>query len=248
MNTSPKSQPHFVYAKVHAAYQRLEWTNDLFGMFVKFRLQHLYDTAFKAELTLAYFNQYPRRRKLDLKQLRPEMVEMIRHKWAEIALANYAAWSSRRLMLDTLLDRLATITPIEILDISPDQWPTLKSGDTSTYCSQGYGAGHYARQSLMRYEIALSGAEIPYRIDWEPRDNPGGDQAMTPGSFSLKTPLAVWQLDCLIRAYRPTISQWAWDCWDHGVNPQVYNPFLDDKIFDETMHCRGAKNCPRPRN
>jgi hypothetical protein len=247
MTTTTKQVPRITYANVYAAHERLAWTNDVFGTFAHARLNAMYEPAIKADMVLAYFEQYPRRRKFNLLDLDPATRLSIIFKWREIALANFEAWSRRYKKLGALLDRLSITEHLVIHDIPEDAWPVLKSADSYEYHTQGYGAAKYARGSLVRYEIVLSGAEIPHRIDMVNHTDANGQVDQYHANFLLKAPLSAWQLDMLMRAYRPTPAQWAWDCWEHGVNPRVYYPYLDTKIFNETMHCMGAKDCPRPR-
>jgi hypothetical protein len=32
-----------------------------------------------------------------------------------------------------------------------------------------------------------------------------------------------------------TPLNWAVQCWKNGTNPKVFNPFLDDAIYEESM-------------
>jgi hypothetical protein len=241
------SQPNLAYAKVYAAHQRLSWTSDIFGMFAAARLNAMYEPAIKAEMATAYFQQYPRRKKFNMAELDPAVKFKVIAKWREIALANFEAWNVRYKKLGKLLDRLATITPITLPDLPADRWPVMKAADSYEYHTQGYGAAKYARESLVRDEVVLLAAKIPYSIEMVNHTDNLGHVDQYHAKFLLKAPLTDWQLDCLTRTYRPTLAQWAWDCWERGVNPKVYNPFLPDDIYEMTMHCMGDKNNPRPK-
>lgn len=165
-----------------------------------------------AEATALFFELYPRRKKFDLKALPADEIDRIRSKWQ----ARGQAWMSgkikQRLLLDSLLDRLA----LEVHLAPASEMSEVHKSDTSNYRSQGYGMYTYAEgeakmKAAMLREAGFTAEVTTERTDWG-------------ATYHVLANALPWQFDAVKR--RQTVADFKRRARAAGVNAHVYNPFL----------------------
>ena len=102
------------YKQLWEKYENLGWTVDIFGFFVRARLEKQFGDKFREELDRVHLAHFPRRRKIVHDNIPEELVAPVREKWMERTTAYYNCAVGRRAWLDKKLSDLApavTLTP-----------------------------------------------------------------------------------------------------------------------------------------
>jgi len=100
------------------------------------------------------------------------------------------------------------------------EWALFRRVYVSSYSTQGFGAGHYAKSCAEDHadHARHHGVEVEVRRE-------GGD---TRGSecFAVYVKLGPRDLALLEQKPGPSLRDWLKACWKRGANPRVLNPFL----------------------
>lgn len=164
------------------------------------------------EATARFFELFPRRKKFDLKAMPADEIERIRSKWQARGQAWMSSKIKQKLLLDSLLDRLALdvdLTP------APDMCEVHRS-DTSNYRSQGYGMYTYAEGEAKMKAAMLREAGFTTEITTE--------TTAWGATYHVLANALPWQFDAVKR--RQTVDDFKRRARAAGVNARVYNPFL----------------------
>jgi len=211
------------YKKVYRVYQNNNFGNDLFGLFDTAKVSAYFDPAYQKDLENKHKELFPRRKKINLANIPDSELELIKNKWMGRARAYYTKRCHQRKLLGSVLD-----ANCENVDMTPaESMSVMRSSNTSTYASQGFGAHKYARSALNSDYRILSDAGFTVEVT----ESESGRVTY----FSLMANATDYQLDALRRLDNGSLLEWAVRCWKSGTNPKVYNPFLPDGIFDESM-------------
>lgn len=220
------------YAKVYELERRISrWLDEPFGwrIFFNMHLDHRFTSAFNRDLELAHKRVFPRRRIIKVNNLPEDVVEEIRQKWHDIALVyiedrTYTMVRLRRFMRENA----------NKIDLSPQaEESVIDDCDTTAYNSQGSGKYKYARAPLEIKQQILLANGFTARIDEQPWSDGKGIY-----KYILMSNAARYQLDAIQRMGFD-MTEWAADCWRKGVNPKVYIPTLDDKVYSDSLVAAG---------
>lgn len=206
------------YKELYERLQELRWLKDPFGVFIQWHLKFRFEPLLGQELDELHRQHFPRRKKIEHANLPPEEIAAARARWQEKALAYLKECAQEHAEIDEQLDRLAVA--IELQPTENEQRVT--ESDYSTYRSQGMGMEKYTRQALGHSEQLLQQNGFSTRVV-------GSAQG-----YELWSDAEKWQLDALRRRQRDPLA-WAVACWQRGVNPKVYSPFLPDEIFERSL-------------
>jgi hypothetical protein len=221
---------NFNYEKIYRVYSNIPWylKSDLFGMGPKLFIGQ-FERGYNDELETIYKQQFPKKKKVDLTLLPEDIIKPIREKWQGKFACTYAKKNRQIHLLRNLLDSLAK----DVVIIPNPDLTLLKTACSSNWNSQGWGANKYAKQSL-NGDIKLL-ERFGYCYEVKPVLAWDDDPKCNSYNYQLWTNLSDWQYDCITRKESFDELQWACDCWKSGVNPKVYNPFMDNEIYDKSL-------------
>lgn len=199
------------------------WVNDPFGLFTQAHIEHKFQPKWIAELEIIHQTVFPRRKKINVKNLPEAILNETREKWATRGIKYYersvALYEGLRLWLNENADKVA------LIQTEPNR---IKTSLIDTYRSQGMGKEHYTKMSLKpSLELLLKygfTAEIVYT-----KDAGWGD------GYELIGNCEPYMLDALERVENTSLLEWAIECWRSGANPKVYKPFLPQSIYDKSL-------------
>jgi len=137
-----------------------------------------------------------------------------------------ADYESKRKSIDTELDAIA------ITDTMPDTFPEMVQVDfvySGAYRSQGFGAMKYAHSAAdtkveMGIRYSAHGIQAEKRLLGDEIDCGWGIRLQDIGIFA-NVNACGW--DLIRRKPAIPVREWLKSCWKRGVNPRVYNPFLE---------------------
>lgn len=191
------------------------------------------------ELLRAYRARFPKRRTPSVRKAQDALPEFAQARFEHYKAALQRAYrlrDRRAERLGRVLDWMATRRrPVA----TPD--PLVYSESAySTYRSQGWSCESYTRQAAEQdaahCQMLGVRAEI---VDWTYTD-PAKPE---PYKFGYRVMVYTDRAGIEILQRKPvSIKVWLQDCWNRGVNPRVYNPFLPHDL-EERM---GVSFCPRP--
>lgn len=154
-----------------------------------------------------------------IREVLPEVNQDVLAKFEDVALKlNNQHWAYLD-RTDKLLTRLAQRA---IPKAGPETRVTSVS--STSYNSQGFGAGRYAESAARTYVDRAEQVGIKARVEREEVKYPS-----VKGSY---LNFVVWAevegpVDVEILKRRDlNLREWMKSCWGRGVNPRVYNPFL----------------------
>lgn len=210
------------YREAYARYQDLSWVRDPFGLMRQWKVRDVYDPLFRAELEHIHRLMYPRRRRIQLSNIPENLRERIQDKFLHSAARYVAVKLAESRRLERRLNELAPT-----VDLQPTSTPTLlDSRSTSDYGSQTNPA-RYAVSALeyLRDLLKEVGFEAEIRrVRWEYRTDAYG-HGYHSGRWELWANAESWRLDALRR--RTDLRKWVAHCKAKGVNPKVYNPWIE---------------------
>ncbi len=218
------------YKKAYTIYENINWCfkSDLIGSFVTPHLDDKFYPQFNHLLTIEFKRLFPRRKIYNLQLLPKDVVDDIK----DIFIKRALAYSDKRFkqvkLLRNILDTIANTTVIEQ---TCDMY-MVKSSQASTYRSQGWGSNKYAMGAIRQDYDYLKELGYNTEIRKFPEWN---DPKCDSYRYELWVNLENWQYDCIKRRRKFDLLRWAIGCWKSGVNPRVYNPFLDNKTFDMSL-------------
>lgn len=187
------------------------------------RVIERFEPRFLKELEVVHRGHFPRKRVIQIKNLPESLISPVREKWMKIAESWYLRTIKLNLCLGSWLDNNAP----EVSLLKAEYFNEIKSVSSSTYNSQGFGRYKYAKHSLDQYLDLLLNARYSANIVEEE------------GEFDVVYKLVAncepYILDVLQRRNPFDELEWAINCWRNGVNPKVYNPFLDNDIYEKSM-------------
>ena len=215
--------PENEYKRLWEKYDGLGWTVDIFGWFVRARLERQFGDRMRLELDTLHLSHFPRRRKIVHQNLPEELVQPIKDKWVARAMEYHKCAVGRRAWLDGKLSDLAKFVRL----VPTNDVRQVYEANTSTYRSQGWGAHKYAKQDAEREADVIR--RQGFSVDVESR-RPIEDCDYT--EYRVMANCEPWQYSVCKR--RTDVMQWAVDCWRNGTNPKVYAPFLPDLVFEQS--------------
>jgi hypothetical protein len=212
------------YEKRYKRYKALQWwLSDPFGLLTNTHIELKFQPKWIAELEELHKVVFPRRKKINVKNLPENIIGETRTKWANRGIKYY----ERSLVLyDTLGKWLnENADKVKLIQTEPTN---VKSSAIATFRSQGMGKEHYTKMSLKPSLDLLLKYGFEATIEYS--ENTGyGD------GFVLKANCDPYMLDVLERVESGSLLEWAIDCWRSGVNPKVYKPFLPQSIYDASL-------------
>lgn len=109
---------------------------------------------------------------------------------------------------------------------------TARAGD---YSSQGGGASRYAENSLQENLTLLKLLGYDAEIVEESKSKVGHYQIEMP-NYALKANITQFDFWCISKLHFISVLNWAFLCWENGVNPKVYFPFLSQDDYDKSLY------------
>jgi len=194
-------------------------------------VKKVFEPLYQAELTHWHKIIFPRRRKIQFKNI-PDVVHVrVEDKFQKKSEAYVVRKAVENVRLDHRLQELAQT---EIL-VPLQEMQLLKTSSTSDYGSQT-NAAKYAIGSLEVLEQPLrdNGFQTEIRTVESSHRKDSYGYYYHSGRYELWANAEPWQLDVCRR--RRDVLAWATACWKAGTNPKVYNPWLNDEIFEQSMH------------
>jgi hypothetical protein len=116
-----------------------------------------------------------------------------------------------------------------------DNMTCVKSADSGSYATQGYGCNKYAKESLAENKLLLD----LYGYQTEIRKT-GGDftdrWGITYYRYELWANITEFDYWMLTHGkHFVSVLNWATLCWKKGTNPKVYFPFLSDEDYEKSL-------------
>lgn len=221
-----------VYQKALKAYNKTNWLNDPFGVFIEFHLEHTFGTRFNEEVESVFKEMFPRRKNIDLSRVPDEVVKPIKEKWQKRALSYL---KKKRRQRDLLRDWLNKNSKnVEFPKKDPMQ--LVHTVSASTYSTQtntyGYTRGKAKEKAdrLEKFGFVTELKEVKWSDVLDDPHKPNGLYA-----FEVWANCPPYMLDVCSRLDNETILEWAVKQWGRGMNPKVDFPWLSDEIFEESM-------------
>lgn len=221
------------YENLFKIYNQIPWY--LRGSFDKFGCNLFmikYNEMYNKELEETYKNIFPKKKKIDLRNLPEEVVAPIKKKWQDKFLFHYSKKMRQIKKLSNLMNKLAN--EVEII-LPSEQNNLIYSSSSSTYRTTGNG-NTYARKDVIEkskmlldlgYKTEVKAvSEFPDSTDFDTR------QCM---NYQLWANIKDWQYDCIIRRASFNVLDWAVSCWANGTNPKVYSPMMDDETYYKSL-------------
>jgi len=218
-----------MYQKLYEAYKNLSWCDGLMvNITVPMHLERKFGDRMRLELDALHRQLFPRRKKIDHRNLPEEATTSIQGAWADSALIYLKCAIGRRSWLKRKLFALA-----QTVEIVPGEHRLMHQVSSGAYGSQGYDASRYARQSAERYADSIRAEGFTAEVK-EANDHTDGRWGIHHADYEVWGNLEDWQVDALQRRSKTSLLDWAVSCWRNGVNPKVYDPFLPYDIFDKS--------------
>lgn len=217
------------YQKIYNQYSKLPYYltgNDIFGFGPKVFFADL-EKEFMEEVNLLAKKKFPKKKKVDYTVLSEEEILPVKEKyqrWINVI------WRRKVSQSDKLKNLL--YANADFVEISQsDEFSMVHSSRASNYRSQGC-KNKYAKSELDKYIGILAENSIQYEIRERPEWNSSPCDSY---EYQLWAKIELWQWDALLRRTKYSVLDWAVRCWQQGVNPRVYNPYLSNEIWDESL-------------
>ena len=213
-----------VYRNALTQFNNMRWV-----MFGAGYLERKFADPYYNELEEAHKEYFPRRKKIVLENLPEEISQPILEKWQRRALAYYNAKKRQHLLLFNWLESNAFN-----VELVKDEIQVVTSVGASKYRSQSNTYGYTRKEAEQHADLLRK-----YGFVAEVKDVRFCD-VLDSDTKSLYM-CEVWAncepyiFDVLQRIGRMSEEEWAHDCWGRGMNPKVLNPFMDDKVYKESL-------------
>lgn len=219
------ADPAAHYRVLFARLQELRWLDDPLGIGIQVRLQFQFTARMKEECTALHQQMFPKRRRINFAHLPQAAVAAIAERVTQELLATLQRDQAEYRTVRDALDDLAAM--VELLPTATET--CVEQSYFRTYGSQTQER-KYAREELGSSAELLTQGGFSTRIE------------ETDDGFTLWSNAEPWQLDALRRRGLRSPLEWAVSCWRRGVNPKVYNPFLDDDLFEQSLEVYAQEN------
>lgn len=214
------------YQELFEIYERWRWINGFFNVVRNMKVEKKFGDKFREELDRIHRELFPRRKKIDHRNIPENIVSAVRTYWQARSVAWYTCALGRVEFINKKLDQMA-----QAIDLVPQEgFIILKRSSTDDYGSQGYGAAKYARASLQKYVDVL--VENGFSAEIETKGSNYRDYRYQ--EFGVVANALPWQLDACMRKSMDVFDI-AVSAWRHGINPRVLYPFLSQETSDRAL-------------
>ena len=107
-----------------------------------------------------------------------------------------------------------------------DEWAVWTTVSSTFYNSQGFGACKYARQSAQQYADKAMFHGVEAEVVEMNRHRSKGQWPVDHADYEVRVKTTEVGMAILDRKPDIPMDEWVRLCWERGVNPRVYNPFL----------------------
>lgn len=249
-----------IYKRAVEVFNKLFWvgTSPFSDLFLFMHLNGIFQDPFEEEVKSLFYTKFPKRKKYDHSLLAEEEIKEIRNKWQKRAERFY----SHKFRQYTLLEYWLQENAHRVLLVS--DWQVCYRSEFSTYRSQTHAEAYtkanckLVLEKLKEFSIpgevrafatVFEGGGVrhhliqagdgysPHRYRFSQNDYDSDRASKHASGHCVYAPIAPYQLEAINRltSAQETPLEWAVKCWKAGANPKVYNPFLDDEIYEKSM-------------